>query len=338
MKKIYAENFEKIASAENLLEAWQEFLPGKRGKRDVQEFQLHLMDNILSLRADLVNGTYRHGGYRHFKISDPKPRDIHKASVRDRLLHHAIYRQLYPFFDITFIADSFSCRNAKGTHAAMNRFRAFGYIVGRNNTRTCWVLQCDVKKFFANVDHGILVEILRLYISDQRIMNLLKEVIRSFSSMPGVGLPLGNLTSQLLVNIYMNEFDQFMKHAIRAKHYLRYADDFIILSSNQEWLEIILPEIRNFLANRLKLTLHPDKVSIKTLASGVDVLGWVHFPDHRVLRTGTKKRAIARVAADPNEQRVASYLGMLKHGNAEKIRSTIFAATPEETSPYIFRN
>jgi recombinational DNA repair protein RecR len=169
-------------------------------------------------------------------------------------------------------------------------------------------------------------------------MNLLKEVIRSFSSMPGVGLPLGNLTSQLLVNIYMNEFDQFMKHAIRAKHYLRYADDFIILSSNQEWLEIILPEIRNFLANRLKLTLHPDKVSIKTLASGVDVLGWVHFPDHRVLRTGTKKRAIARVAADPNEQRVASYLGMLKHGNAEKIRSTIFAATPEETSPYIFRN
>ena len=114
-----------------------------------------------------------------------------------------------------------------------------------------------------------------------------------------------------------------MKHAIRAKHYLRYADDFIILSANREWLEIILLEIRNFLANRLKLTLHPDKVSIKTLASGVDVLGWVHFPDYRVLRTTTKRRAISRVTNDPNPKRVASYLGMLKHGNARGIKNTI---------------
>jgi retron-type reverse transcriptase len=145
MKKIYAEKFEKIGSTDNLLEAWREFLPGKRGKRDVQEFQLHLMDNILSLRADLINGTYRHGGYQAFKISDPKPRDIHKASVRDRLVHHAIYRQLYPFFDKTFIADSFSCRNQKGTHAAINRFRTFAYVVSKNDMRTCWVLQCDIR-------------------------------------------------------------------------------------------------------------------------------------------------------------------------------------------------
>ena len=104
---------------------------------------------------------------------------------------------------------------------------------------------------------------------------------------------------------------------------VRYADDFVILASNREWPEIILPEIRNFLANRLKLSLHPDKVSIKALASGIDVLGWIHFPDHRVLRTRAKRRAIARVAADPKEQRVASYVGMLKHGNAEKIKGII---------------
>jgi retron-type reverse transcriptase len=281
------------------------------------------MDNILSLRADLINGTYRHGGYQAFKISDPKPRDIHKACVRDRLVHHAIYRQLYPFFDKTFIADSFSCRNDKGTHAAMNRFRTFAYVVSKNDTRTCWVLQCDIRKFFASVDHAVLIEIMKSYIADQRIVGLLEEVIGSFSTTSGVGLPLGNLTSQLFVNVYMNEFDQFIKHILRAKHYIRYADDFVILASNREWLEIILPEIRNFLANRLKLTLHPSKVSIKTLASGVDVLGWVHFPDHRVLRTRTKRRAIARVAADPNEQRVASYVGMLKHGNAGKIKREI---------------
>ena len=97
----------------------------------------------------------------------------------------------------------------------------------------------------------------------------------------------------------------------------------MILSGNHQWLEILLPEMRNFLANRLKLSLHPKKVSIKTLASGIDVLGWIHFPDHRVLRTATKRRAISRVAADPKEQRVASYLGMLKHGNAKKIKNQI---------------
>ncbi len=324
MKTQFAENFEKIANAQNLLEAWPEFLDGKSKKRDVQEFQLHLMDNILSLRADLINGTYRHGGYEHFKISDPKPRDIHKASVRDRLVHHAIYRKLHPFFDRTFIADSFSCRLEKGPLVAINRFRSFARAASRNNTRTCWALKGDVRKFFANIDHTTLMEMLASYIPDKKILTLLKEVIDSFSSTaPGVGLPLGNLTSQLFVNVYMNEFDQFVKHALKARHYLRYADDFVILAPNREWLEIILPEMRNFLTNRLKLTLHPKKVSIKTLASGIDVLGWVHFPDHRVLRTTTKRRAIVRVAADSNEQRVASYLGMLKHGNGKKIKNQI---------------
>jgi RNA-directed DNA polymerase len=329
MKKLYVEKLEKIASAENLLEAWREFVTGKRGKHDLQEFQLHLMDNILALHTDLMNGTYRHGGYEAFNISDPKPRSIHKATVRDRLVHHAIYRQLYPFFDKTFVADSFSCRNGKGTHAAMDRFRSFARSVSKNNTRTCWVLKGDIRKFFASVDQASLIEILKSYIPDRNIIALLEEVIGSFSTRPGIGLPLGNLTSQLFVNIYMNEFDQFMKHTIRAKQYLRYADDFMILASNREWLQIILPEISNFLFNRLRLALHPKKVSIKTLASGIDVLGWVHFPNHRVLRTTTKRRAMSRVITDPNPAHVASYLGMLKHGNAEGIRKTILESVGE---------
>jgi RNA-directed DNA polymerase len=324
MKVRYAENFEKIAGMQNLLEAWEEFVAGKRGKRDVQEFQLRLMDNLFALHADLINHTYRHGGYQAFNIADPKPRNIHKASVRDRLVHHAIHRVLYPFFDKTFIADSFSCRVGKGTHAAMNRFRSFAHVVSKNDTRTCWVLKCDIRKFFASVDHEVIIAILKSHIADRDTIQLLEEVVNSFSSgTPGIGLPLGNLTSQLLVNVYMNEFDQSMKHVIRAKHYLRYADDFLVLSTNREWLEVILPEMRNFLIGRLGLTLHPKKVSIKTLASGVDVLGWIHFPDHRVLRTTTKRRALSRVADDPNEERVASYLGMLKHGNAGEITRAI---------------
>lgn len=137
MKIILSHKFEDSISIENLLLAWQEFVKGKRNKQDVQEFQFSLMDNILQLHNDLKTKTYKHGNYQQFKINDPKPRIIHKASVRDRLLHHAVYRILYPFYDKTFIADSFSCRNNKGTHKAINRFREFAYKLSRNNTKTC---------------------------------------------------------------------------------------------------------------------------------------------------------------------------------------------------------
>ena len=219
---------------ENLLLAWKEFECGKKNRRDVQEFSLRLMDNIFSLHRDLSNHIYWHGPYQAFKINDPKPRDIHKAGVRDRLLHHAIYRILYPFFDKIFIADSYSCRIGKGTHKAVNRFRNFSYKVSKNNTWICWVLKCDIRKFFASIDHDILVGILRKYIFTENIIWLLEKIIESFSSEEkGAGLPLGNLTSQLFVNIYLNEFDQFAKHKLKAKCYIRYCDDFVILSENK---------------------------------------------------------------------------------------------------------
>ena len=174
------QTYEQIISLDNLLAAWQEFLPGKRGKPDVQEFGFRLIDNLLELHKELKSGTYRHGSYEHFKINDPKPRDIHKASVRDRLLHHAIYRVLYPYFDRRFIADSFSCRVRKGTHKAINRFRSFANQVSKNDTRSCYVLKCDIRKFFASIDHQILKELLRKKIFDPDILRLLEEVIDSF--------------------------------------------------------------------------------------------------------------------------------------------------------------
>lgn len=324
MKIQLTHTFEEITSVENLLDAWKEFLRSKRTKRDVQEFQLYLMDNIFALHGDLVNKVYRHGGYHEFHIFDPKPRIIHKASVCDRLLHHAIYRKLYPFFDRTFIADSYSCRNEKGTHKALNRFRQFGYIVSRNDTRTCWVLKCDIRKFFANIDHPTLLNILRRYIPDKNVMWLLEEVIKSFaSSKTHVGLPLGNLTSQLFVNIYMNEFDQFVKHQLKVHYYIRYADDFALLSEDRKILENFLLLIKTFLREKLKLALHPQKVSIETLASGINFLGWVHFPDHRTLRTTTKKRMIKKVVETQKEETLNSYLGLLIHGNAYALREMV---------------
>ena len=204
-------SFDTIISVENLLLAWGEFLRGKKGRKDVQEWQMHLMDNILDLHHDLVAKTYSHGPYKAFNISDPKPRNIHKATVRDRLLHHALYRVLYPVYDPTFIAHSYSCRVNKGTHRALDAFTKMARQVSHNHTKTVWVLKGDVWKFFASIDHAILLGILSRKISDPDTRWLLERGVTSFETRPCKGLPLGNLTSQLLVNIYMNEFDQFAK-------------------------------------------------------------------------------------------------------------------------------
>ncbi len=324
MKRQLVHTFENIINIENLLEAWKEFIRGKRKKPDVQEFSLKLMDNLFVLHEDLSSDNYKHGGYYAFNISDPKPRSIHKASVRDRLLHHAIYRVLYPFFDRSFIADSYSCRIKKGTHKALNRFRDFAHKVSKNNTRTCWILKCDIRKFFASIDHKILLDILDLYIPDKQVIWLLKEIISSFSWKPGVGLPLGNLTSQLLVNVYMNKFDQFVKHKLKVKYYIRYSDDFVILSNDKNWLLNVISKIRDFLRDKLYLQLHPDKISIRTIASGVDFLGWVNFSDHRILRTTTKRRMMNRIKKLPTSAAFHSYLGLLKHGNANRLRGVIY--------------
>lgn len=165
-----------------------------------------------------------------------------------------------------------------------------------------------------------MISILKENIQDKNIISLLQEIIFSFEK----GLPLGNLTSQLFANVFLNEFDQFVKHKLKAKHYIRYADDFVIFSQDKEYLESLIPQMQNFLQSRLKLDMHPDKVFIKTLASGMDFLGWVHFFDHRVLRTATKKRMLRKVGQNPSRESINSYLGMLGHGNCHKISDFLF--------------
>lgn len=302
-------------ASEALDQLRQELIKGKRNRKDVQRFLLDLGDNIVDLHHDLVAGTYQHGEYVFFRINDPKPRDIHKATVRDRLLHHAIHRKFYPFFDRVFISDSFSCQVEKGTHRALQRFQSLARRVSRNNTRTCWVLKCDVKKFFASIDHRVLLDLLEERIQDGKLKRILEETIHSFETAPEKGLPLGNLTSQLFANIYMNELDQFVKHRVKLP-YCRYADDFVFLSASRDRLVDILPEVRHFLGWRLHLELHPDKVFLETLASGVDFLGWIHFPHHCVPRTKVKYRIRKRVMKSPSEETLQSYLGLLSHGDA----------------------
>jgi len=309
---------------ENLHLAWREFICDKKNKQDVGNFLIFLSKNIYDLYLDLKNKTYKHGNYEQFSINDPKPRIIHKAKVRDRLLHRAIYRILYSYFDTRFIGDSYSCRNMKGTHRAMNRLRHFGWKASFNHSRTLWALKCDIRKFFASIDHQILYTVIKRHNIDTDTLWLIEKVVESFNStQKGKGLPLGNLTSQLLVNIYLNEFDQYLKHILKVKYYVRYADDFVILSDKKKYLESLLILVDNFLQIKLKLNLHPDKVYIKTFASGVDFLGWVHFINHRVLRTATKRRMFRNLAVNMKKEVVNSYLGLLKHGNAKQLQKKI---------------
>jgi len=318
-------SFDTVVSIPSLFRAWRAFSVGKKNKPDVAEYALRIVSNLYTLHHDLILGTYHHGSYCYFRVNDSKPRDIHKASVRDRIVHHAIYQALYPYFDKRFIHDSYSCRLEKGTHQALYRFEQLARKVGKNHTRTVWVLKCDIRKCFASIDHAVLKHLLAKHIKDSRLSELCSNVIDSFSSTrDGVGIPLGNLTSQLFINIYLNELDQFIKHERCARYYIRYADDFVSMSHNRSHLESLIDPIRDFAQLRLRLSIHEDKQFLRTVASGVDFLGWVHFPDHRVLRTSTKRRMFRTLHENGGrDASVESYVGLLMHGNGYQLQKQI---------------
>jgi retron-type reverse transcriptase len=318
---MFTVKYNNIITIGNLLTTWEKFLHRKKKKKDVIAFQLQLADNLIQLQRELQEKTYVHGGYLAFNISDPKPRNIHKALVRDRVVHHLLYKELYWYFHHRLIFDSYSCRKNKGTHRALDRLKFFAGKVSKNHTRTCYVLKCDIRKFFASIDQNVLLKILDRHIEDEEIKWLIGQVLKSFhTTTTGIGLPLGNLTSQLLVNIYMHEFDMFVKQELRVKYYIRYADDFVILSEDKKYLENILPQIDYFLREKLHLSLHPDKVFIQTYGAGVDFLGWVHFPCCRTIRTTTKRKILKNLEWYPRPETVNSYRGLLGHGDTYEVR------------------
>ncbi len=313
-----------LITIENLFQAWNEFKKGKKQRADVQFFERNLEDNLFMLNFALKNKTYKHGDYLSFYVHDPKRRHIHKAPVVDRVLHHLLYTYLYNLFNKTFIYDSYSCRLAKGTHKAVDRTEELARIVSKNYTRTCWALKMDIKKFFASVDHEILLQLLKKKIKDPNILWLLSEIISSFDcDEQGKGIPLGNLTSQVFANIYMNELDQFVKHKLDIKYYLRYADDFMFLSNDKKQLEKYIDPLTKFLTGTLKLELHPKKIIFRRLDWGIDFLGYIVLPHYILPRTKTKKRVFEKlrqkIRKENFEQSLQSYLGYLGHTNSYKL-------------------
>jgi RNA-directed DNA polymerase len=323
-----------MTSNEALFDAWLLFRRGKNERRDVQEFERQLEKYIFRLQRELEAREYKHASYGSFFIQDPKARHIRKACVRDRLVHQAVYTVLSGIFEPKFIHDLYSSRIGKGTHRAVTALRRMTWQVSRNLTRPCWALKCDVRKFYDTVDHEILLKLLAKTIHDQGALWLLQEIVESFhcEGTPGKGLPIGNLTSQIFTSIYLNELDQFVKHTLRVKHYLRFADDILLLSPSKAELEKLLPKLKAFLLGELKLELHPKKISIRPLHQGVDFLGYVTLNRHRVLRTTTKRRMLKKLSArlgayfkgevtgQSLNQTMQSYLGMLSHADTFELQ------------------
>jgi retron-type reverse transcriptase len=329
--KIYKNLYPLIISAENLFAAWEVFKRDKRNKPDVAEFEQNVEQHIFQLRHDLRDKAYQHGGYYGFWVHDPKRRRIHKATVRDRVLHHAIFRILNPVFEPTFIPTSFSCRVGKGTHKGVESVRDMLRAESKNGTEKCWVLKCDVRKFFDSVDHTVLLGIIKRRVGDDDAFELLTKIVESYSTAEGKGIPIGNLTSQMFANIYMGEFDHFVKHSLRVKRYARYTDDFVVVSGDKAYLESLLPPMRDFLKERLKLELHPQKVTIRKYRQGADFLGYVVLPHNVAVRTRTKKRMFRKMADRAAayhsgeiskaafEGALNSYLGVLSHADAHEL-------------------
>jgi len=327
--------FHNVISLSNLLQAWKEFKRCKTKKTDVAEFEFDLENNLFSLHQELINKTYKPTKYQAFFVHDPKRRHIHKAIVLDRVLNQAIFRILYPIFDKHFISDSYSSRVKKGTHEASRRLFIALRKKSENWKRPVFVLKCDIRKFFDSIDHIILFELIKKKILDIDTLWLISIILQSFEKSSNTGLPLGNATSQLFANIYLNELDQFIKHKLEVKHYFRYADDFVILQNNKIYLENLLEQTEDFLKNNLKLNLHPDKVFIRKLKQGIDFVGYVILPDVTVLRTKTKKRILkklkkaqkeflaGKISKNEFQQIQASYIGVLKHCRSNKIKREI---------------
>ena len=223
------------AELPDIWRSWQNFIVGKNRTPALEFFHFNLEKNLLELQSDIESGCYRHGGYQKFVIYDKKRREIRVASVRDRVVHRLLYDFLVKLYDRTFIFDLWSCRKSKGVTAAIERTQEFL----RRNPRA-YVWRADIKKFFDNIDHRILMSILQRKVKDQKLLQLLLEVIGRdrgrIGQLLSKGISIGNLTSQIFANIYLNDFDYFVKHELKVKYYLRYGDDFIIIAPDAEVL------------------------------------------------------------------------------------------------------
>lgn len=289
MSHTYKNLYPSIYDFESLYQAYQRARKGKGWRNEILEFKSILEENLIHIQNELIWHTYESGKYRQFKIYEPKERDVAALPFRDRIVHHALVEAIEPIFESRFIHHSYACRTGKGTHAGADAAQRMMRIVKRNHGQV-YALKADISKYFASIDHTVLLGLIEKRIVCQETLWLIKSIL---STTQNPGIPLGNLTSQLFANIYLDALDQYVKHTLKAKYYVRYMDDFVIFHHNKLQLHIWLEEIQAFLCSQLKLKTN-HKTQIFPVhhkhGRGLDFLGYRIWPTHRKLRKDSIKR------------------------------------------------
>ncbi len=358
-------------SFQELVQAYFDCRKHKRNSQNALAFEENLETNLLILHNEIISGTYFPGRSLYFVLSNPKYREVWAADFRDRVVHHLIYNRIsQPYFE-RFIYDSYSCIPNKGTLAATNRLKKKIITVTQNYTIPGYALKIDVKNFFGSINKNILQDILEkdkiitetsncFSIDNKLFLNifervLLQDVSRNYrykgapnlksrvpahkrlrTARPNCGLPIGNLPSQLLANVYMNPLDQFAKHDLKIQHYIRYVDDIIVLGNSPIELQKTATGIETFLRDNLELEIHSSKIIISNLKPGIKFLGRNCFyyhsqPNQRVIKSfrhkislGTKIKPILKQQRTNLKAVSNSYLGLIKHDSTFQQRKNLF--------------
>ncbi|MBQ9512406.1 MAG: reverse transcriptase, partial [Lachnospiraceae bacterium] len=338
--KVAGTEYDKLCDFENLYRAFRLAARGKRGKGDIIAFELDLAKNLWSLAEELKNGTYRLSGYYHFQVHDPKTREIQALYFRDRVVQHSLCDNiLRPYFENRLIHDCVACRRGKGTQFAVDRLTAFLRAFYKEHGTNGYILKCDVRKYFDNIDHAVLKGLLKDF-PDERVRALLFDIIDSHHPDTGKGLPLGNQSSQWFALYYLDRIDRLIKEKYRIRYYTRYMDDLVLVHEDKDYLQQCRKEIERVAWEERKLTFN-EKTQVFPLSEGVDYVGWHFYVTDtgkviRRLRTSNKRRFKRRLKAfqkqyqkdektfEEIKQSLASYNGHLKHGHTWKLRKKIY--------------
>ena len=331
--KTYTDLYPRICTFPALYRAYQLCRKGKHESKYAIEFEQNREENLLALRDELKEEQWQPGAYTEFFVEDPKRRRINAPLLRDRAVHHAVTDNiLTDLWTRTFPYDSYACIKGKGTHVAARRLQQF---MRRHPAGSGYVLQLDVKSYFASINHEILLSLIAKRIRDQKLMRLIRLIVESYEDSPGTGIPLGNLTSQSFANIYLHELDMFAKHGLRVKQYLRYMDDITLVHDNKRQLWDWRDEIETYLADRLNLQLHPIKQTLTPIDCGVKYLGYRVYRDHVKVLSRNVRRAYKRLKQmeagrfqGDARSSIASWVGYTKHADCHGLNCQIAARHP----------
>ncbi|ATL45446.1 reverse transcriptase [Elizabethkingia miricola] len=312
--------FEKIICIDNLKQA---DINAQKRKSKQYGVKLHNKNNelnIIELYNTLKYKQYKTSQYDVFKITEPKEREIYRLPYfPDRIMHHAIMNILEPIFVSTFTSDTYSCIKKKGIHKASYNLRK----ALKHKTETLFCLKLDIKKFYPNINHNILKNLLTKKFKDKDLLWLLYEIIDS-----APGLPIGNYLSQYLANFYLTYFDHWIKEELKVKFYFRYADDIVILNNSKEKLHLILNQINLYLNTKLKLQVKENWQIFPVEKRGIDFVGYVHYHSHVKLRKSIKKKFAKMLKISPNKASIASYSGWTKHCNSQNLMKKLLKNVP----------